>query len=248
MAPDTSQDRRAFLERRRALGARRMDELFAPRYDEQWGHINQTHEEFVKALIDMTPSGSSLLDAACGTGKYAPMILAAGRSLIGIDRSAGMLGQLARKLAGVTVRQLSLERLADTTDLAATFDGLLCVDAMENVPPEDWPVVLTGFAFVLKPGAPLYFTVEIPEDDDRILAARPSPPLVTGEVLWPDDHGGAYHYFPQLDQIQKWVSAAGFTLARQGEGDGYCHLLARQSVRPHFSRLPYDRYQDEAGI
>jgi len=226
MTADTASDRRAFLERRRALGARRMDEIFADRYDEHWGHINETHEEFVKALIDMTPRGSTLLDAACGTGKYAPMILAAGRALIGIDRSAGMLGEAARKLPGMEVRQLSLERLAGTADLVATFDGLLCVDAMENVPPEDWPVVLTGFARVLKPGAPLYFTVEIPEDEDRIQAAQPSPPLVNGEVLWPDDHGGAYHYFPQLDQTSLWVSAAGFTLARLAEGDGYYHLLA----------------------
>ena len=228
---DTRHHARAFLERRRALGAKRMDELFAPRYDEQWGHINQTHEEFVNALIHMTHPGSTLLDAACGTGKYAPMILAAGRSLIGIDRSAGMLGELARKLPSVTVRQLALERLADAADLAATFDGLLCVDAMENVPPEDWPVVLSGFACVLKPGALLYFTAGIPEEDDRIMAARPSPPLISGEVLWPDDHGGAYHYFPRLDQISNWVSAAGFTLARQAEGDGYYHLLARARQR-----------------
>jgi ubiquinone/menaquinone biosynthesis C-methylase UbiE len=203
-----------------------MDELFAQRYDEQWGHINQTHEEFVKALIGTTLPGGTLLDAACGTGKYAPMILAAGRSLIGIDRSAGMLGEFARKFPGVGVRQLSLERLADTADLAASFDGLLCVDAMENVPPEDWPVVLSGFARVLKPGGPLYFTVEIPEEDDRNLAARPSPPLVTGEVLWADDHGGTYHYFPEPDQASKWVTAAGFTLTRQAEGDGYYHFLA----------------------
>jgi len=226
MTSDIAPDRREFLERRRALGARRMDEIFARTYDEHWGHINETHEEFVNALIDMTPPGSTLLDAACGTGKYAPMILAAGRSLIGIDRSAGMLGEAARKFPGVRVRQLSLERLSGTADLVAAFDGLLCVDAMENVPPEDWPLVLTGFARVLKPGAPLYFTVEIPEEDDRIQAARPSPPLVTGEVLWPDDHGGAYHYFPQPDETSMWVSAAGFTLARRAEGDGYYHLLA----------------------
>jgi cyclopropane fatty-acyl-phospholipid synthase-like methyltransferase len=226
MAPDTSHDRQAFLERRRALGARRMDEIFADRYDEHWGHINETHEEFVKALIDMTSSGSTLLDAACGTGKYAAMILAAGRSLIGIDRSAGMLAEAARKFPGMGVRQLSLERLVDTADLVAAFDGLLCVDAMENVPPEDWPVVLTGFARVLKPGAPLYFTVEIPDEEDRIQAAQPSPPLVTGEVLWPDDHGGAYHYFPQLDQTSMWVGKAGFTLVRLAKGDGYYHLLA----------------------
>jgi cyclopropane fatty-acyl-phospholipid synthase-like methyltransferase len=229
MTPDVSQDRRAFLAQRRALGAERMDKLFAPGYDERWGHINETHEEFVKALIDMTHPGSTLLDAGCGTGKYVPMILAARRSLIGVDRSAGMLGELNRKFPAVGVRQLSLERLADTPDLAAQFDGVLCVDAMENVPPEDWPVVLSGFARVLKPGAPLYFTVEIPEDEDRNVAARPSPPLVTGEVLWPDDHGGSYHYFPELDQALVWIRAAGFALARRAEGDGYYHFLARQS-------------------
>ncbi len=227
MTRDVPQIRRSFIAERRALGAQRMDELFAPGYNDRWGHINETHEEFVTALIDMTRPGGTLLDAACGTGKYVPMILAAGRSLIGIDRSAGMLRELAGKFPAVGVRQLSLEQLADTPDLAARFDGVLCVDAMENVPPEDWPVVMSGFAHALKSGAPMYLTVEIPEDDDRNVAARPSPPLVAGEVLWPDDHGGSYHYFPGLDQTLKWLTAAGFALARRAEGDGYYHLLAR---------------------
>jgi hypothetical protein len=86
MTPDVSANRRSFIAERHALGPLRMDELFAPGYDEQWGHINEAHEEFVKALIDKTRPGSTLLDAACGTGKYVPMILAADRSLIGCRR------------------------------------------------------------------------------------------------------------------------------------------------------------------
>lgn len=220
-------DRAAFLDERRAVGPRRMDELFAPGYDEHWGGINATHHSFLFEFIELTRPGSLLLDAACGTGKYLPAIISAGRRVQGVDRSAGMLRELARKFPDADVTQLALERLGAVAGWAGRFGGVLCVDAMENVPPEDWPVVLAGFARVLRAGAPLYLTVEIPEGGDREAAAHPVAPLVTGEVLWPDEHGGGYHYYPAAGQVVTWLGSAGFEIVHAGDGDGYRHYLAR---------------------
>lgn len=208
-----------------------MDQLFAPGYDERWGEIDPTHHAWVRRLVDMTPADGLLLDAACGTGRYWQQILAAERRVIGADRSGAMLDQARLKYPDVEARQVSLEELHAQTDLIGGCDGVLCVDAMENVFPEDWPVVLGSFALVLRPQGPLYLTVELPDDEDRELAANPTAPLVPGEVLWPDDRTGTsgYHYFPAIDQVASWLDATGFALLDSTEGDGYHHLLAKRA-------------------
>src|SRR5215218_6131346 len=37
-----------------------------------------------------------------------------------------------------------MQHLAEQPDLDAIADAVLCVDALENVGPEDWPVVVSG--------------------------------------------------------------------------------------------------------
>jgi Methyltransferase domain len=229
--------RTEFLAERRRLGPLRMDVLFAPRYDDGWGRISNSHRTFVQRLIDSTPDSALLLDAAFGTGKYWPQLRAARRNVVGIDRSAGMLAQASAKLPDVEVQQLTLERLGAEASMAGRFDGLLCVDAMELVPPEDWPTVLAGFASVVKPASVVYLTVEIPESQDLQAALSPAPPLVRGEVLWPDDHGGGYHFYPEMDQVTAWLRQAGLTVRETCAADGYQHVLAQAdgvgpTVRP----------------
>ena len=226
MAMDSA-DRAEFLAERRRIGPVRMDTLYAVAYDEGWGQVSETHHTFVQRLIDSTPEGGLLLDAACGTGKYWPQILAASRRVIGADRSAGMLAQARAKFPQVETRQLDMEQLGGQADLADGFDGLLCVDAMENIPPEDWPAILTGFRAVVRPRSVIYITVEIPEAADVRAAANPKPPLVRGEVLWPDEHGGGYHFYPDDDQVGRWCEEADLAIVDSDTGGGYHHLLAR---------------------
>src|SRR5262245_7959358 len=126
------QDRREFLDRRRAISRRRFDELHAPVYDQRWGsYLNPTHEEFVGRLATMVPAGGELLDAACGTGKYWPMLRAASVAIYGTDQSQGMLDRCAQKFPEVPTRRLDLQELAGAADLRGRFDALMCVDAME---------------------------------------------------------------------------------------------------------------------
>jgi hypothetical protein len=71
----------------------------------------------------------------------------------------------------------ALQDLDRLTALHGQFDGLLCVDAMENVGPEDWPVVLAGFHLVLREHPPAYLTVELPDEP----LPEPDGGLVTDE-------------------------------------------------------------------
>jgi hypothetical protein len=65
---------------------------------------------------------------------------------------------------------------------------VVCIDAMEFMPPEDWPGILERFHRALRPGGWLYLTVELhPEDQVRERnqeARRSGLRLVKGEIVW----------------------------------------------------------------
>jgi ubiquinone/menaquinone biosynthesis C-methylase UbiE len=216
-------DRRAWLRERRRVAEERHDTLHAPTYDQQeWGAISSTHRRFVGQLIERCPPGGRILDAACGTGKYFPMILDAGRRIVGTDQSAGMLAQARRKHPDVPTEKVGLQELA----FDAEFDAAMCVDAMENVFPEDWPLVLANLRRALRPGGHLYLTVELPDEREleRVFAEATASglPAVPGELTSP---GGGYHYYPPLDQVAAWVRDAALESPEDGIGDDYYHLL-----------------------
>src|SRR5918994_1393549 len=119
----TPAQRRAFLDERRAASARRYDELHAPSYDEHWGDIDPTHRACVDRLVASTPDGGLVVDAACGTGKYWPQLLAAGRRVLGVDQSAGMLARARAKHPSVPARTLALQELAGAAGPPRVADG-----------------------------------------------------------------------------------------------------------------------------
>lgn len=154
------------------MAADRYDRLHAPRYDESWGEVFLTQRAFVDRLLAMTPPGGLVVDVACGTGKYWPQILAAGHRLLGVDQSSGMLAIAHQKYPQVETRTLAMQELKGQADLAGVADVLLCVDALENVGPEDWPGVVAGLSTMLRPSAPAYVTVELPDQPLPDLSTR----------------------------------------------------------------------------
>jgi cyclopropane fatty-acyl-phospholipid synthase-like methyltransferase len=212
--------RRRFLDERRDICRRRFDTLHAPVYDDRWGgYLNPTHELCVRTLVSHLPRGARVLDAACGTGKYWPMLLDAGLDVVGIDQSQAMLDVALSKHPGIETRRLALQELAGPG--LAEFDAVLCIDAIENVGPEDWPGVVAGLRGTLRAGGAAYVTVELPDPDDAGPPDDPDAPLVAGEVL----SDGAYHYYPSLTEATDLLHAAGFRIDELMEGDGYAHLL-----------------------
>jgi SAM-dependent methyltransferase len=148
---------------------------------------------------------------------------------VGVDQSAGMLGQARARGLAARLEQVGLQEL--TYDSA--FDGVMTIDAMENVPPEDWPLVLANLGRALRPGGHLYLTVE-EVDQAEIDAAfddaqRLGLPAVHGEVVEGDTAG--YHYYPGRDRVDTWLRDAGFSMVHedfsQHDGWVYRHLLTR---------------------
>jgi len=185
-------DRLEWVRQTRLLAQERYDTLHAPTYDEKWGAITPTHEQFLGRFLQLCPPRGCLLDAACGTGKYWPLILAGGRTVLGTDQSRGMLACAQAKFPHVPVAKVGLQEL----DFREAFDGAICVDALEMVFPEDWQLVLHNLHRAIRHQCYAYFTVELAaeaEVESAFAAGRAlGLPVVVGE--WA--HEGGYHYYP----------------------------------------------------
>jgi ubiquinone/menaquinone biosynthesis C-methylase UbiE len=214
----------------------------APIYDNNGGtYIDPTHQGFITKFLSLCPPGGTILDAACGTGKYWSLIHDSGRKVHGTDQSQGMLARALEKFPGVTFEKVGLQELHYQED----FDGAICMDAMENVFPEDWPSVLSNLHRAIKPQGYFYFTVELASEKDieRAFAeaTKMGFPVVHGE--WTQK--GEYHYYPKIEQVIEWLDSVGFTVIEErsapfgdagsplGEeagyiGEGYYHVLAQK--------------------
>ncbi len=218
-------DRTAWLRKMRRETEEQYDTVWSPLYGEKWGlYSNATHQQFVHELLGLLPESSLILDAACGAGRYLPLLLERGHIVTGIDQSQGMLAKARAKFPNVRFEQVGLQEMA----YREVFDGAICMDAMENVCPEEWPLVLGNFHQALKPHGYLYFTAETIEnaDENEIkqafqTAQQAGLPVVYGE--WPDEY--VYHYHPTNHQVKEWTRQAGFEILKEGDGDGYNHLL-----------------------
>ena len=213
------------------------ENALALEYDALWGEIEDTHRAFVDRFLSMLPADGRVLDAACGTGKYFAMVLDSGRSLLGVDHAGTYLTNAGAKFSQVATEKHDLQDLPYRDE----FDGVMCVDAMEFVSPEDWPGVLNRFRMALRIGGWLYLTVELVSEDQVRVAneeARASGlPVLEGEVIWhePDDY---YHYYPPMERVRAWLADAGFVIEEEAEepwhkeGYAYHHVLARADALP----------------
>ena len=219
-------DREAWLRERRQTAEERHDAIHAFTYDDHYGEIGPTHRRFVADLLEGCPPGGTVLDAACGTGKYFAMVLDRGRRVVGTDQSTGMLARARARFPAVPLERVGLQELA----FDAEFDAVMCIDAMENIPPEDWPRVAANLARAVRPGGHVYLTVEQVDDEelDRELADATARglPVVRGE-----ESRDGYHFYPAREQVDGWLAAAGLVVVAEefspGDGYGYLHLLTR---------------------
>jgi cyclopropane fatty-acyl-phospholipid synthase-like methyltransferase len=220
-------DRDAWLAERRAAVVARYD-ADAATYDAD-GYPTPTQFAWVARVAELASPGGTLLDAPCGTGRYFATVVDAGRRVVGADHSAGMLEQARMRGLADSLRLVSLQDLAFDHE----FDGALTIDAMEHVPPEEWPVVLANLRRAVRAGAPLYVTIEEIDEAEvdaafRALSAS-GEPAVRGELVEGDT--GGYHYYPGRERVLDWLSAEGLTVVDETvtpeDGWAYRHLLLR---------------------
>lgn len=194
----------------------------ASTYNQRYGRIEETHVKCVKDFLAAVEPGQEILDAACGTGKYFQMITESGHPVFGIDDSAEMLAQAHEKWPDVPTQRMALQDMQNALNLRKRFAGLMCVDAMEWVLRDDWPIVLAGFTAVLRPKSPAYINIELPGEHEKAALEGDVPAgAMPGEILvheW-------YNHFPHRQEVLDWLFEAGFHVTSERIGNSYLHLL-----------------------
>ncbi|MEN0006073.1 MAG: class I SAM-dependent methyltransferase [Bacteroidota bacterium] len=104
--------------------------------------------------------GLNVLDAACGPGKYAEILIERGASVVGFDLSPSMVA-FAKKRNPTGGRFFVHDLTAPLDQFKEeTFDLVICALALHYI--EDWGPTIREFCRVLKPNGTLVFSIEHP--------------------------------------------------------------------------------------
>jgi cyclopropane fatty-acyl-phospholipid synthase-like methyltransferase len=140
-----------------------------------------------------------------------------------------MLARARARGIAFSLQRTSLQDLS----YAGRFDAVLTIEAMQHIPPEDWPGVLANLRRAVRPGGLVYLTVQDLHQHHiqrafESLRAR-GLPAVRGELA--EAAAAGYHYFPGRDRAVDWfgqqrpaIIDEGF---RRGNGWGHHHFLLR---------------------
>lgn len=155
---------------------------WAPTYDSMSNALIRAEEPLVRAATaDLRPGRA--LDAACGTGRHAAWLSAAGHVTTGIDSTPAMLEIAQRRVPEAEFK------IADLTNLPledASFDFAICALSLTHLP--NLTPGIRELARVVRPGG-------------RIVLSDPHPTsvLIQGQALFRTEDGLAYvRNFPHL--------------------------------------------------
>jgi SAM-dependent methyltransferase len=102
--------------------------------------------------------GAAIVDAGCGTGRYAVELARRGYVVRGIDRSPDLI-DVARGASRGAAGAVSFE-VGDIVDLAGGYDAILCRGVLNDVLEDhDRDAVFRAFARTLRPGGVLVLDV-----------------------------------------------------------------------------------------
>ena len=119
--------------------------LWSETYDQPL-RLFPLEEPTMHGLFDPLPA-STVLDAACGTGRHSRYLAARGHRIIGVDRSAAMLARARAKLPEGDFREGDLEALPLAS---ASVDVAICALALVHLQGLDRAVA--ELARVVRPG------------------------------------------------------------------------------------------------
>ncbi|HEY6744901.1 MAG TPA: class I SAM-dependent methyltransferase [Mycobacteriales bacterium] len=118
-------------------------------YDEPRNALFDVDEPVMHEILDPLPPGT-VLDAACGTGRYAARMAARGHRVLGLDSSPEMLQRARARVPQGTFLRGELHRLPVADH---TVDVVVCALALVHV--RSPAPVMAEFARVLRPGGHL---------------------------------------------------------------------------------------------
>jgi len=133
----------------------------------------------VRRFVAGLPEGSSVLDLGCGNGLPATRELSERHAVTAVDISAEQAARARRNAPRATVH------CGDARDLrlpAGSFDAILALYLIDNVPARDYDALFTRLAGWLRPGGRLLLSAEPaePEEDGVLHTWLGVPMLING--------------------------------------------------------------------
>lgn len=177
-------------------------------YDAEPNSVLFTETETVLEMLGLRP-GESLLDAACGTGKYLSAALNSGAAATGLDFSESMLRRAAANCPGARLVRHDLETLPLPFP-DGVFSRAVIAHALRHVGGAG--ALFGEFARVLAPGGALVASITHPEARFREFEYR-VPDLDTEEG---PDLSGERHPYSRADLLAA-AAGAGFRPAGEAE-------------------------------
>ena len=247
-------ERAEWLKKWRGMAEDLYDHI-APAYWDKFGlGMDDMHRKFMEKFLGRLQAHSMILDAACGAGLYDAMLHEAEHSVLGVDQSKSMLVQARQHYPEERFPRLRYEKLGlQEMQFQAEYNGIICMDAMEHICPEDWPAILRNFYKALKPGGVLYITVDalkLPGDAVAYEQAKAMGlPVMFGEIVDELDEvyteamgmeavktaligerldHSVYHFHPAMEQVREWYRQVGFSIEEEESDGDYVYVLARK--------------------
>ena len=155
---------------------------WAPTYDTINNVLIQAEEKLVASATRDLPVGTAL-DAACGTGRHAAWLAAAGHATTGIDKTPAMLDIARGRIPTATFEIGDLTNLPVET---GSFDFAICALALAHL--EDPAPAIAEIARAVRPGGRVVLT-----------DAHPTFVLIQGQAVFPTEDGLAFvRNYPHL--------------------------------------------------
>jgi SAM-dependent methyltransferase len=128
--------------------------------DDPWPRMRR-----LRAFVGGLPRGAGILDLGCGNGLPATRALSEAYDVVGVDISPE---QIARARVNVPTATFHCADVRNVELPSASFDAIVALYLVDNVPSEDYGVLFSRFSDWLVPGGRILLSAEPGNDQGRI--------------------------------------------------------------------------------
>jgi demethylmenaquinone methyltransferase/2-methoxy-6-polyprenyl-1,4-benzoquinol methylase len=195
------------------------------------------------AVVDDLPIAGDVLELACGTGQWTPLLAARARSVTAVDAAAEVLALARARTASPTVQFLEADVFA--WQPPRRYDTVFFAFWLSHVPPTRLPDFWNTVAAALAPGSKAIFIDDGPAAAayEEVLANQPAP-----AVLRRLDDGGQYRIvkvFHDAQTLTDDLTALGWSVhIRTMAG----HFIGIAERRPPQAKEPQPRQPPEPAV
>ena len=128
--------------------------------------ISAMQKDAIARFLSMLPAKATILDAGCGPGVHAAVMVSAGHDVHGIDPTKAFVTDALSR--GVNARLGTFDDISGE----ALFDGIYASFSLLHAPRDELPRHLAAMARALKPGGALFIGMKTGAGEERDTIGR----------------------------------------------------------------------------